>query len=92
MVDPSDRSSVSAAAILASARALVKYRLLDPSATVSVSPCVYVSTPVVELYASCVLFSEIAALALASVKYRLDPSVRSPVSAAAILASALASV
>ena len=39
-------SSTMAFDILASALALVKYRLLDPSLTVSVLPCVYVRAPV----------------------------------------------
>ena len=66
---------------LESALALVKYKLVEPSLTVSVFPCVNVSTPVELLYANCVLFSLIALLALASVKYKLlEPSLRLSVS------------
>ena len=81
VISTSDNASMLAAAIRASALAFVKYKLLEPSATVSVLPCVKVNTPVELLYASCVLFSLIALLALASVKYKfVDPSLRSSVS------------
>ena len=55
------------ASALASALAFVKYKFVEPSATVSVSPCVNVNTPVPLLYESCADPSLIAALALASV-------------------------
>ena len=59
----------------------------------SVLPCVNVNTPVPLLYESCADPSLIAALALAFVKYKFEePSLKSSVFAAAILASALASV